>query len=104
MRGRRDSGAPARDHVGVSTPLWVLAAVAVLAALFAVDLSTAASIPPSLFAATVLIVAVRGGERPTAAVAVLATTLAVIVVSLREGPVDGMDVVRLLTAAAIGAL
>ena len=72
--------------------------------LFAVDALTMATVPVSLIAVGPLLAAVGGSERATAAVAVLATGLAVLAVILRDAPVASADVVRLATVGVIGGL
>src|SRR4051794_23239101 len=83
---------------------WVAGGALLVIAVFALDQLTAATVPPSVFVVGALLAAVGGSERATAVIAVLATTLAVVAVALRPGAIDGMDVVRLATAALIGAL
>src|SRR4051794_24567722 len=83
---------------------WVAGGLLLVVAVFALDQLTAATVPPSVFVVGALVTAVGGSEPAAAAVAVLATTLAVVAVALRPGPLDRMDTVRLGTAGLIGAL
>ena len=83
---------------------WVAAGAAMVVGLFALDVLTSATVPVSLIAVGPLIAAVGGSERATAAVAALATALAVIAVGVRPGAVAGQDVVRLVTVGVIGCL
>jgi PAS domain S-box-containing protein len=83
---------------------WVIGGMVLLAALFAVDRLTAATVPPSVFAVAALVAAVGGSERSTAAVALLATALATTAVALRPGPLDRMDAIRLVTVFVIGMI
>jgi PAS domain S-box-containing protein len=83
---------------------WVTGGVVLVVALFALDAATMAAVPVSLIAVGPLLAAIGGSERATAAVAVLATTLATAAVLLRDSPVTGQDGIRLGTVAVIGAL
>jgi PAS domain S-box-containing protein len=82
----------------------VAGGVALVAALFALDVLTEATVPVSLIAVGPLVAAVGGRERATAWVAALATAAATVADALRFGPLDGMDVIRLVTVAVIGGL
>ena len=80
------------------------AGAAMVVGLFALDVLTSATVPVSLIAVGPLVAAVGGSERATAAVAALATALAVIAVEVRPGSLAGQDVVRLVTVGVIGCL
>ena len=97
----------ARENVLVLTSRsnrWVAGGASLVVALFALDVLTAATLPVSLFAVGPLLAGVGGSERATALVAALATAIAVLADAVRPGPLDGIEVARLITGAVIGGL